>query len=265
MTLPTDFAPRLEDFNIVAVSSGKRHRIAKIIFGPDGSIYAMFPGFTQTHGLAAQLTLTNRTSYPANLNLADYGKVTGHLVKYSHHPDGWAQFSQAGKVKTEIRKKSCPLDTYEGHLFTIQVQGLGAFNPPRSSDKTPPITLNIEGAVRALKIVGFRNNLSNMRTDATGPRAGRPLAMRDRDGSLRPGIAVAPPIGNPSDNFVLFLVPEEIPWLSEDQEPCLIFLGGFDERKIALDHSKDTSFLGLLYPCSDFNKLRQTAGTIDLI
>lgn len=77
-------------------------------------------------------------------------------------------------------------------------------------------------------------------------------------------MAIAPPQKSPFGNSMLFLIPEEVTPLAGNQEPFLMFLGGFDYYKAALDLSQDTSFLGLLYPCSDFNKLRSMIGTIDL-
>lgn len=81
---------------------------------------------------------------------------------------------------------------------------------------------------------------------------------------MRPGVAIAPPQGSPFSDSMLFLIPEEVTPSSEDQEPFLMFLGGFDHYKAALDLSQNTSFLGLLYPCSNFNKLKSMIGTIDL-
>lgn len=170
MTLPSDFVPQCKEFNIITVSSDRPHRIAKIIFGSDGSIYVTFPSFSCNDGLAAVLTLTDNTKYPASLDLAKYGKVTGHRVKYSHHPDGLAHFSQKEKIRSEIRRKACPLNLQVGHLFTIQLQGVHAFNPPRPSDTAHPIIITIEGEIRTLKIVCFRTQLSKIQTNLVGER-----------------------------------------------------------------------------------------------
>lgn len=75
--------------------------------------------------------------YPASLSLLDGGKVTGHKVKYSHHPDGRVHFSQDGKIRTVIQKKSIPLSEAEGHLFTVQLQGLKDFGELSAKEKQP--------------------------------------------------------------------------------------------------------------------------------
>src|SRR6266481_8893375 len=96
---------RFPEFNIVAVSDGKKHRVAKVKFQKsDGSILVMFPSFRHTEGLVCRLTMMAGVQ-TESYGLAEHGKVAGHLVKYSHHPDGKAHFSQDGLVRTEIKKE----------------------------------------------------------------------------------------------------------------------------------------------------------------
>ncbi|NMB74335.1 MAG: hypothetical protein GYA21_04310 [Myxococcales bacterium] len=63
-------------------------------------------------------------------------RTTVNKVKYSHHPDGRAHFSQHGKVKTSIiNPDSMRLDDPSGgHLFTLRVQGLFDFEPVSEKD-----------------------------------------------------------------------------------------------------------------------------------
>lgn len=74
---------------------------------------------------------------------------------------------------------------------------------------------------------------------------------------------VAPPLGTPYSQFGFFMAPEEMAPLSTADDPCLIFLGGFDPADLALDHSKETSFLVLKYPCLNPDELRASIGAID--
>jgi hypothetical protein len=83
------------------------------------------------------------------------------------------------------------------------------------------------------------------------------------DGRQSVGWLVAPPLSSRYSQFGLFMVPEEIAPLSTADDPCLLFLGGFDPSDIALDHSRETSFLVLKYPCSDPGELRASIGSID--
>ena len=58
-------------------------------------------------------------------------RITSHLVKYSHHVDGRAHFSQGGKILTAIKRQSMALDKQYGHIFSLLVQGLNAVDPAK--------------------------------------------------------------------------------------------------------------------------------------
>ncbi len=90
------------------------------------------------------------------------------------------------------------------------------------------------------------------------------IMMRFPNGQVKAGWLVGPPKGNPYDHFCLLVTPEEISSLSSDRGSCLIFVGGFDPRRIAIDHSKETSFLLMKYPCTSPEDLRQSIQSIDL-
>ncbi|HAU1639569.1 TPA: hypothetical protein JBJ29_14690 [Legionella pneumophila] len=98
----------------ITVKSGSEHKkIFKLIFDKrDGSILIPFPYLDITEGILAKVRLNANMTYPTKIDLAETGKVTSHIVKYNHHPDGEAHFSQDGKIKTEIRKKSVILNDY---------------------------------------------------------------------------------------------------------------------------------------------------------
>ena len=88
---------RFEVFDIVANTYNSLRRIAKIKFDIDGSIYVFFPGFIHTEGIVCRAVLRGGTVAQTSLDLKDGGKVTSHLVKYAHHSDGEAHFSQVEK------------------------------------------------------------------------------------------------------------------------------------------------------------------------
>ena len=95
---------RFQSFDVTVKSSGMLRRIAKIEFSHDGSIYVFFPGFMNTEGIVCRGRLRAGKSNQTTIDLTENGRVTSHLVKYAHHPDGEANFSQDGKVKTEVRR-----------------------------------------------------------------------------------------------------------------------------------------------------------------
>ncbi|MFC0696408.1 hypothetical protein, partial [Paraburkholderia humisilvae] len=198
-----------------------------------------------------------------SLDLAKGGKVASHLVKYAHHPDGEAHFSQDGKVKTIIRRKAVPLADQSGHLFTIQTQEFTSF-PVRETAKKKQLTFNMPDDVVALRLTAWRFPLSNLGLDGDIPTGGIPV-IRTADGVNRPGLLVLPPDGAPFDDVALFVTVQPMPAISEEMTAQLIFLGGFDPASIALNHAKDTEFLAFAYPCSDFEALKHSIGAIDFV
>jgi hypothetical protein len=255
---------RARAFNIIAASRGRLHKLLKLQFGSDGSIYAMIPQFSHSDGIVARVNLTRGLSYPTDVQLPQFGKVTSHIVKYSHHPDGRAHFSQDGRVLTEIKRSAAPLDVQRGHLFTMQVEPLSALPAPRANDKSFQLNVDfVPDAPRAVKLVAFRHPRSSVRIngDASG---GPKVIMTEAAGELRPCFPVAPPLGFQFDSHVLLLTVQEIDRVSTDVGASLIFLGGFDETGVALDHSKELEFLAVAYPCSDYGELARRVGSIDL-
>ena len=254
---------RFKSFDIVARASGSLRRIAKVKFNHDGSIYVFFPGFEKTEGVLCRARLSEGQSGQTTLDLTENGRVTAHLVKYAHHPDGETHFSQDGKVKTEIRRKSVPLQEQRGHLFTIQIQNIESFRQLPTPRKDQ-LTLELPENMRAIKITGWRLPFSDLKLPEGVVPTGSPKGIQTSDGVARVGLFVAPPEGELFDDVVLFLGIEETPLLSEDNAPHLIFVGGFDSTVVALNHSVDTEFLAFAYPCSDFKQLKERIGCIDL-
>jgi hypothetical protein len=254
---------RFKDFYVVLGTSGMERRIAKIMFADDGSIYVFFPGFRSTEGILCLAKLHTGTSYPTSVDLSDGGRVTSHLVKYSHHSDGEAHFSQDGKVKTEVRRKSVPLAEQVGHLFTIHAQDFTSF-PILPSAKKRQLTFNLPDEVLAIKLTAWRFPLSGLKfPDNIAPSASP--VIRTADGIDRPGLLVLPPDGTPFDDVTLFLSVEATPLLTIEKSEQLLFIGGFDHLSVALNHASDTEFIAFAYPCSDFEALKKRIGSIDFL
>jgi hypothetical protein len=142
---------------------GTKYKLLQIMFGKDGSLFVNFPYFKHKEGLTSLATVPANISYPTNVELNPGGKATTHLVKYSHHPDGRAHFSQDGRVRSTIRKQSVPLTyTKEQHIFTIKLQDLSGFEiseskvvNKKSAIKRTEVNIKIHNTEpEALKIVG---------------------------------------------------------------------------------------------------------------
>ena len=245
-------------------------KIAKIVFSQsDGSLFVDFPYFENSDGLVSLATLNPGST---EVTLTEGGRVTSHLVKYAHHRDGEAHFSQTGRVYTSVRKRSMPLGNYVGHLFTIQFQGLEGFEVATGLDvdlenmKNKPITFNvINPEPHALKVVGFWYTK-------------RELRARTSDASIGPGVSLvaggkpygsgvllsAPPDASGSGSFLLVRA-MSIPPISSEPHPQLTFLGGFDPDHIVNNPAVPTQFLALSYPAHDPDSLKAQIGSIDFV
>jgi hypothetical protein len=254
---------RFDQFDIVLTVSGKMRRIAKVKFYGDGSIFVFFPSFSSTQGILSRVKILGGTTYPSNVDLTKGGKVASHLVKYAHHPDGEVHFSQDGKVETVIRRKAAPLAEQFGHLFTIQAQDFDSF-PIREIPQKKQLTFNIGDDVVALRLVAWRFRLADLNSDGIMPPDAIPI-IRMSDGIDRAGLIVAPPEGLPFDEFALFFTIQPMPAIATEMASQLLFLGGFDPTSVALNHAKDTEFLAFAYPCSEYETLKNSIGTIDFV
>ena len=250
---------------VVAVEtpSGK-YKLFQILFRPDGSILVPFPYFAHSSAQLAEGTLKAGQTYPVNYTVK--GKVTLHRVKYTHHSDGEAHFSQDGKILTRIRKRANPLHTHIGHLFTVQLQGLSDFQRVQDRDLRANdrkiVCASFGSEPASLKLLAYLYagpdflRRTKLRSDAG------PWVATAKDGKLLLSILFAL---DDSANRVLALTFEEIPSTFPNQPSGLSFIGGFDAPEIALDHKRDTTFLVLLSPAGlDPSLAAAEFGSVDL-
>lgn len=168
------------DLDIVINTGGIFRKIAKIKFGPRGDIYVFFSKFIPSQGVMSILSLGAGTNEgKADFAKPGHGKVTSHIVKYSHHPDGNAHFSQDGKIRTEIRKKSFPLGDLISHFFTLQFQCFNNFPEFKKNPQVPHFNIDYNGN-KCLKILGrwFKKDAI---TPANTPKTpGLPMMIQSR-------------------------------------------------------------------------------------
>jgi hypothetical protein len=148
-----------------------RYKIFQIFFGRDRSLFVNFPYFKHRTGILAAATITGDGETTSQVDLQMGGKIASHYVKYSHHPDGRAQFSQTGKVWTKVKRQSVALDAQEGHIFSLAIQGFQGFETEHdakdhgSTPKRATVTFHLpESAdMKALKWVGRWFNLAELK------------------------------------------------------------------------------------------------------
>jgi hypothetical protein len=239
----------------------------QVFFGKDGSLFVNFPYCRHRTGLLSCATIpaTGRQEAPVNLEIG--GKITSHLVKYSHHPDGRAHFSQDGKIFTAIKRQSIALDRQDGHMFTVLIQGLGGLDAvddgwPDSflSAKRGAVTVEVHTS-EAVKVVGRWLDLAKLQVNNPTDTIGPAIATFDSKGVERMGCLIASPYNNDCGH-VLLLTGEEIPKFGVLPE-VFMFCGGFDPQETMVDANKEAGFLVFTYPIVDADKLRQSIGTVD--
>lgn len=253
---------------------GGHYKVLQIVFQKrDGSVFVTFPYYQHRIGFVSLATVpSGPPGEGVQVDLKPGGRVTSHLVKYAHHPDGEAHFSQTGKVLTHVRRTAVALDRAGGHLFTVHVSGYEQFRAVTAAEGRQGPThertlLNfslIPERPTAIKIVGRLYTNESLAFEGSPPSGPGPVPTVDESGVQRWAFLVSPLEGWPGDHRILMLTAEE--WMASDvrSEPHVSLVGGFDPPEIARDPGKPTTVLALSYPIDSAEDLRQELATIDL-
>jgi hypothetical protein len=263
---------RSERFVITLKCADDRRKVFQIGFESDGSLFISFPYFKHSEGLIGEVTFPKHKKKLATLNYDQQdAKVTVNKVKYSHHWSGMALFSQTGKIRSEVRKQSIRLNLLAGHMFTVTIQGLGAFenadvvrDSGEVKTKRTALTFDSKGnCPEAFKIVGRWYSLLDLgRSYSKGTtRVGPQTITSTPEGKKYIAFLLSTPSPNPAAQFALMLTCENIPRVNSEQPDDLIFVGGFSGTE-SIKH--DLKFLLMTYPIGNFDELKRRLGTVDL-
>jgi len=261
-----------ERFVFTVQVENQRYKIFQVFFGKsDGSLYVTFPYFDIDEGIVSIGTIPAMLK-TAEINLELQGKVTSKKVKYAHHPDGEVHFSQTGQVSTSIRRKSLPLETAEGHLFSLQVQGLSHFEAdPTQQDHLPKMKRTVldfnfgNKKPEAIKIVARWYKAASLISRSSGHFFGPKVQGQTPDGRITSAFLIGTPKGWPMEHYALLVSCEAIDKLTKENEAALVFTGGFDTSSKFGDIAQAASFLCVMYPTTNYEELSQRIGTIDII
>lgn len=253
-------------YSIGITNNGKTNKIFQVGFhsgkeSKNTHLFINFPYFQHPKGILSLITLQPNDTTPGNVSLIPGGKLTTHLVKYSHPIDGKAHFSADGKIYTSLKTHSKRLDTSIGHLFTIQTQGLDSFELlkiKRLTLNATDLDFKIENETpEAYKFVGrwFKSTELKGTINKNVPKA--PI-FRFR-GENRTGFIISGPEKTPVSDFVLLLTCEPIPLLEKSKPAVFSFIGGFEYKPI----SEAEHFLSCIYPADDFDNLSKFMGSVD--
>jgi hypothetical protein len=252
-----------EKFVIAVETPSGKFKLFQILCGRDGSLFVPFPYYKHSSAQLSEETMEGRRKYPSDLSVT--GPLTMHRVKYTHHADGEAHFSQDGKILTKIRRRANSLPAYSGHIFTVQLQGLSDFQPLKERDLTKSgrqvVGMRLPSEPASLKLVAHLYSAAELVKRMPFPADSGPWIPVIRDQKTYAAALLA--VGdnaNPTSR-ILTLSFEEIPAVFPNQSSGFSFIGGFDAPATAFDHNKDTSFLVLLSPAPEAT---QQFGSVDL-
>lgn len=244
-----------------------RAKAFQIGFDKDGSLFVHFPYFQHRTGILSSSEIPATGERKADVNLEHGGKVTSHRVKYSHHKDGRAHFSQDGKIFTAIKRQSISLDTQNGHMFSLYIQGLHALDIAKMAKDAEGISatrsvidFQIQPTAEAIKFVGRWLDIYKLGVSEPNATVGPKHTIVDPDGVRSDAILVASP--HPNAKHVLAITCVPILRLGPDPE-IFLFHGGFDAPETMTDPAKEAGFLAFLYPLSEAAKVRERLGSVD--
>lgn len=192
------------------------HQILQVVFSrKDGSIFLSTPYFGSGSGVVCSASVPLKPPY--TISLDDGGKVTSHLVKLSHHPDGRVHFSQSGKVRTEIRRQAFPLADSIGQVFALHVYHPTAFAPiefaKQKLDRVYLRTVFKQRLPEAIMIVGEWRRKVDIEANTETPSTVVPSvtsAMHRRTGQLSIVTLLGQPVGWPLRDHLLVLLPRPL-------------------------------------------------------
>ncbi len=271
LILPTQINPfRAKRFTICAKIGNDCYKLFQIVYPNRASaVYVNFPYLPNSKGIAAVAAMHGDGTTRHQLDLQQQGMLTSHLVKYSHHADGMAHFSQDRKVRTELRKQSTPLDRLNGHLFSASFGGIASFKKLQgdyrnlNSINNFGITLQFDQDPGWIKVMGFWYNSQSAARRFGGYAINGKVGPLIGDGVGSTSAFLAPWNRGSGGNSVLVLQARSLPDFRSTNGPGQIFVGGFDTEYRMNDLSQDTSVLVFNYPASDFDSLTEVMESID--
>lgn len=239
--------------------------------------YVHLPYFAHTRGILSTISING--AGPRRYSLRPTGTTTTEKLKYTHHPDGEAHFSQDGKVYTRVRTQTTPLHHYEQHLFTVNFWGVEHFElaqakdlkdpkPDRAAVRFDPEDLTLPASQYAGRIVGSRYTMPPGGIEVANKVAARgsilePVAFRRWDGSFDHGIPLFPVL-HQDDEFFIVLTYLVMDRSSGHAHESLMLMGGLHEPQ-----GKAGPLNGIIVHNTDHDPdewaaLVQERGTIDL-
>lgn len=236
-------------------------KLLHITLHRDGSVFIQCPYFRQEPGVLAKITTGPTGGIAGRYNFAAGGCLTRHRVKLSHHMDGRAHFSQDGKIRTSLEKKSFRLDGPSSHLCQFVGVGVDHFDPVRGRDfRRPdrPILMFSAGRRRIEQfamVLGwvtpdylwddFLDGWDVTGYDSIGPY----ILKQDHSGKLLGHIGLAGHAAREDavSHLLTVAVNHHEP-IDDEARPMLLMIGAWDHASISPPRAPGESALAWKYP-----------------
>ncbi len=233
--------PRAQRHLLLADLDGALYQLFSITFTRDG-IFVNFPYHPDAPGAACLAPVEPTGAVAVNLDAVT--STTTHRVKYTHHVDGRAHFSQDRKIYTRIKNQARRLDEDIPHMFTMNFQGVDQFAPlAEVKTRYTPSRFTLDGYREhpQLQITGrwFAE------PSDTVDKMTNPVALEVDGVEISDSLALAAPAKSPLADGVLVMNGSLEDALPVTADSLLLFMGGFSP---GLGHGTAGSLLMLTYP-----------------
>lgn len=256
----------------ITVENQARHlQVCQITFEKSGSIFVQCPYFPGRNGILASPSQDHEADGPITYDLTEGGRLTSHLVKLSHHPDGSAHFSQDGKILTVVRRRAFPLATSIGPLFYLHIFHPTGFKAVKKAKRARAyLPFEFPGELpQAITVFAEwrRRRAMEANLDIPNGTAGPVTQITNRKtGATSNVFFLMQPVGFALRDHLLIVGVEPTHPLPEITEPTMILLGGFDSHEVAEPGQKarHTGLLAWKYPNEPLEHVRNLLGSVDL-
>ncbi|MCC7186619.1 MAG: hypothetical protein IT185_10285 [Acidobacteria bacterium] len=245
-------------------------RLCQVIFHTDGSVFVAFPDFKVADGILTVVRLLPDGNTARTIDFLREGKVTSHLVKYSHRPDGGVHFSQDRKVFTRIRRDArFRLGDQIGRILELRANRPreGFLVSKKAMRGKPHLMFGFSGDRPAALSLVFH---WRRKSDVNEWNSGAPLGPKARivhrvSNETSPAFFVGQPFELPFQDHVLVITCNETAAFRGIESPAIILRGGADSDAVSRPGlpSPPSEFLAAMYPVGNRAELAEIIGTID--
>ena len=156
---------RTKHFQLLYFRDQVEHNLFQVSFGSDGSIYFGSEFFPNRYGEIRTETLP-RGQNTMNIQFSDASEQLKIIEKTSLHASGQTHVTVGDQNEKIEISQIRPLSDYDGHLFTIQIQGFQHFQTGHPSIFTqypgPIQTLRAPDFHEAVRVVAWYQDFRSM-------------------------------------------------------------------------------------------------------